>query len=67
VNPGSLLLSGAMMLEHLGWGESARLVVRGLERTIQEGIVTYDFARQMPAAREVRTSEFGRAIVERME
>ena len=66
VNPGSLLLSGVMMLEHLGWDEAAKLVVRGLERTIADKIVTYDFARQMPGAREVRTSEFGRAIVERM-
>jgi isocitrate dehydrogenase len=66
VNPGSLLLSGVMMLEHLGWDEAAGLVVRGLERTIADKIVTYDFARQMPGSREVRTSEFGRAIVERM-
>jgi isocitrate dehydrogenase len=66
VNPGSVLLSGAMMLEHLGWDEAAKLVVRGLERAIADRVVTYDFARQMSGAREVRASEFGRAIVERM-
>jgi isocitrate dehydrogenase len=66
VNPGSLLLSGVMMLEHLGWEEAAALINGGLERTIAEKIVTYDFARLTEGAREVRTSEFAEAIVERL-
>lgn len=64
VNPSSVILSGVMMLEHLGWQEAADLIVRGLERTIAAKTVTYDFARQMTGARELRTSEFGEAIVQ---
>ena len=63
VNPGSLILSGVMMLEHLGWEAAAALVVRGLERAIQSRTVTYDLARQMEGAREVPTSGFAEAIV----
>ncbi|MGC9196201.1 MAG: isocitrate dehydrogenase (NADP(+)) [Syntrophobacteraceae bacterium] len=66
VNPGSLILSGAMMLEHLGWTEAANLIHEALERTIGQGIVTYDLARQMNGAKEVGCSQFGRAIVENM-
>ena len=66
VNPGAVILSGAMLLEHLGWGEAAALIGRGLERVIGEGIVTYDLARQMPGSREVKTSEFAGALMERM-
>jgi isocitrate dehydrogenase len=66
VNPGSLILSGVMLLEHLGWVEAAQLVTQSLERTIAAGIVTYDLARQMDGAREVTCSGFGRAMVERM-
>ena len=66
VNPGSLILSGVMLLEHLGWVEAAQLVTRSLEQTIAAGIVTYDLARQMDGAREVTCSGFGRAMVERM-
>ncbi len=66
VNPGSLILSGVMMLEHLGWTEAAERIRGGLERTIAERIVTYDLARQMDGAKEVRCSEFARAIVELM-
>jgi isocitrate dehydrogenase len=66
VNPGSLILSGVMMLEHLGWGDAAALVQGALGRTIEEKIVTYDLARQMTGAKEVRCSEFARAIVDRM-
>jgi isocitrate dehydrogenase len=66
VNPGSVLLSGVMMLEHLGWEEAAELINRGLERTIAEKIVTYDFARLMEGAQEVKTSAFAEAIVERL-
>jgi isocitrate dehydrogenase len=66
VNPGSLLLSGVMMLEHLGWEEAAEMINRGLERTIAEKIVTYDFARLTEGAHEVKTSAFAEAIVERL-
>ncbi len=66
VNPGSLILSGVMMLEHLGWDEAAKLVVRGLERAIQVKTVTYDLARQMEGATEVSTSGFGDAIIANM-
>lgn len=66
VNPSSLILSAIMMLEHMGWNEAAERVRQGLERTIGEKIVTYDLARQMEGAREVKTSEFAQAMVERM-
>jgi len=63
MNPGSLILSGAMMFEYLGWKEAAQLVREGLIRTIAEKTVTYDLARQMEGATEVRCSEFAEAIV----
>ena len=66
VNPGSLLLSGVMMFEHLGWTEAAADVVQALEATISEKIVTYDFARLMQGATEVKCSEFASAIVDRL-
>ena len=66
VNPGSVILSGEMMLRHLGWNEAAELIVRGLERAIESKVVTYDFARLMEEAREVKCSEFGTAIIENM-
>ena len=66
VNPGSLLLSGVLMLEHLGWQEAADDVVRALEATIGDRIVTYDFARLTEGATEVKTSEFAAAIIERL-
>jgi isocitrate dehydrogenase len=66
VNPGSLILSGVMMLEHIGWMEAAELINRAIERTLLEKIVTYDLARQMEGAREVRCSQFAQAIVERL-
>ena len=64
VNPGSLILSAVMMLEHLGWQEAADLIIGGLERTILQKRVTYDLERLMEGATKVRTSEFGAAIVE---
>lgn len=67
VNPGSVILSGAMMFEHLGWREAADMVVRALEETIARKTVTYDLARGMEGAREVKTSEFGAAVVRNME
>src|SRR3954453_14940342 len=66
VNPGSVLLSGVMMFEHLGWQPAADDVVRALEATIAEKIVTYDFARLMEGAKEVKTSQFAAAIVDRL-
>jgi isocitrate dehydrogenase len=67
VNPGSLILSGVMMLEHLGWKEAAQRIVDGLQRTILAKTVTYDLARLMEGAREVRCSEFADAIIKEME
>lgn len=66
VNPGSVILSGVMMLEHLGWNEAARLIVRVLQATIGNKVVTYDFARLMEGAREVKCSEFANALVANM-
>ncbi|MGB9358117.1 MAG: NADP-dependent isocitrate dehydrogenase [Acidimicrobiia bacterium] len=66
VNPGSVILSGELMLRYMGWGESADLIVTGMEAAIAEKIVTYDFARLMDGATEVKTSEFGTAIIDRM-
>jgi len=66
VNPGSMLLSGVLMFEHLGWQPAADDIVRALEATIADRIVTYDFARQMEGATEVRTSEFAAAIIDRL-
>ena len=66
VNPGSVILSGDLMLRHLGWEKAADLIVKGLEQAIAEKIVTYDFARLMDGATEVNCSEFGSAIIERM-
>jgi len=66
VNPSSLILSGAMMFDFLGWKEVGDLIRNGLESTILDGIVTYDLARQMERAEEVKCSEFGAAIVEHM-
>ncbi|MBW3627231.1 MAG: NADP-dependent isocitrate dehydrogenase [Actinobacteria bacterium] len=66
VNPGSLLLSGVLLFEHLGWDDAAGDIVRALEATIADGIVTYDFARLTEGATEVKTSEFASAIVDRL-
>ena len=66
VNPGSVILSGEMMLRHLGWPEAADLVVRGMDAAISGRRVTYDFARLMQGATEVKTSEFADAIIANM-
>jgi isocitrate dehydrogenase len=66
VNPGSLLLSGVMMFEHLGWHDAAGDIVAAMEATIADNIVTYDFARLMQGATEVKCSEFASAIVDRL-
>jgi isocitrate dehydrogenase len=66
VNPGSVLLSGVLMFEHLGWMDAAADIYRALEQTIADKIVTYDFARLMEGATEVKCSEFASAIVDRL-
>ncbi len=66
VNPGSVLLSGVLMFEHIGWSDSAADIVRALEATIADKVVTYDFARLMDGATEVKCSEFAAAIVDRL-
>jgi isocitrate dehydrogenase len=66
VNPGSLVLSAVMMLEHMGWDEAARAVDRGLEGAVQGKTVTYDLERQMEGAKLLRTSEFAEAIISNM-
>ncbi len=66
VNPGSVVLSGEMMLRHLGWGEAADLVVKGMDGAISARQVTYDFARQMEGAHEVKTSEFADRMISGM-
>jgi isocitrate dehydrogenase len=67
VNPGSLMFSGVMMLEFMGWWEAAELVNQGYVKTLEQKIVTYDFARQMAGATEVKTSEFATAIIRNMD
>lgn len=63
VNPGSLLFSGCMMLDYIGWREASRLIHHAFEKTVSQKVVTYDFARQMDGATEVKTSEFADAII----
>jgi len=67
VNPGSVILSGVMMLEHMGWLEAADLIYKGMDRTIQNKTVTYDFARLMEGATQVKCSEFGDLIIKNMD
>jgi isocitrate dehydrogenase len=67
VNPGSVILSGEMMLRYMGWTEAADRMISGLEKTIQQKVVTYDFARLMEGAQEVKCSEFATAIIKNME
>ena len=66
VNPSSVILSGEMMLRHMGWSEAADLVISSTEKTISQKIVTYDFARLMEGAKEVKCSEFGKALISNM-
>jgi isocitrate dehydrogenase len=67
INPGSVILSGVMMFRFLGWNEAADLIERGMERTIEQKKVTYDFERLMEGATKVKTSEFGNYIIENMD
>jgi isocitrate dehydrogenase len=66
VNPSSVILSGEMMLRHLGWTEAAELIVQAMEKTLGQKIVTYDFARLMEGATEVKCSQFGQALISNM-
>ena len=66
VNPSSLILSGAMLLDYIGWQEAAEKIRTGLQETVKAGVVTYDLARQIDGAREGRCSEFAAEIVKRM-
>ena len=66
VNPSSVILSGTLMLEHMGWNEAAELIIHGIEKTIQQKRVTYDLHRQMEGATKLKCSEYGAAIVENM-
>jgi isocitrate dehydrogenase len=67
VNPGSVILSGEMMLRYMGWGEAADLIVKGMEGAVAAKTVTYDFARLMDGATEVKCSEFGDAVINWMD
>ncbi|MCM3611462.1 NADP-dependent isocitrate dehydrogenase [Planococcus sp. MERTA32b] len=66
VNPSSVILSGVLMLEHLGWGEAAKLITNSMEKTIASKVVTYDFARLMDGATEVKTSAFADELIKNM-
>lgn len=66
VNPSSVILSGVMMLEYMGWMEAAEMIVRGIEKSIESKHVTYDFARLMDGATEIKCSEFGDEIIKNM-
>ncbi|MDO8346606.1 MAG: NADP-dependent isocitrate dehydrogenase [Rugosibacter sp.] len=66
VNPGSLILSAEMMLRYMGWTEAADLIIQSMEAAIGDKVVTYDFARLMEGAKEVKCSEFGQAMIDRM-
>jgi isocitrate dehydrogenase len=66
VNPSSVILSGVLMLEHLGWKEAADLITNAMEKTIESKVVTYDFARLMEGAKEVKCSEFGDELIKNM-
>jgi isocitrate dehydrogenase len=66
VNPGSVILSGEMMLRYLGWNEAADLIVRSLEATITSKRVTYDLARMIPGSTELKCSEFASEMIKHM-
>ncbi|MBA4537101.1 NADP-dependent isocitrate dehydrogenase [Bacillus aquiflavi] len=67
VNPSSVILSGVLMLQHLGWDEAAQLIFKSMEKTIASKVVTYDFARLMDGAKEVKCSEFGDELIKNMD
>ena len=67
VNPSSVILSGEMMLRYMGWTEAADLIIRAMDKSIGEKVVTYDFARLMDGATEVKCSEFGDVLIRNMD
>lgn len=67
INPGSVILSGNMMFEYLGWNEVVNIIAKAFEKTLEQKIVTYDFARLLPGSKEVKCSEFAQAVVANME
>ncbi len=67
INPSSVMLSGAMMLEFMGWKEAGRLIEDGIARTVRQKRVTYDLERMMPGAKKLKTSEYASAIIENMQ
>jgi isocitrate dehydrogenase len=67
VNPSSVILSGVMMFDHIGWSEVSKSITNAMTETIKSKIVTYDFARLMEGANEVKCSEFGAALIERLD
>jgi isocitrate dehydrogenase len=67
VNPSSIILSGCLMLDHLGWTEASQMITKSMEKTIASKVVTYDFARLMEGAKEVKCSEFGDELIKNME
>ncbi|MDR7000884.1 NADP-dependent isocitrate dehydrogenase [Neobacillus niacini] len=67
VNPSSVILSGVLLLEHLGWNEAANMITKSMEKSIDSKVVTYDFARLMDGATEVKTSEFADELIKNME
>jgi len=66
INPGSLILSGVMMFDHLGWSEAAQRITKAVEKTVASKVVTYDIARQMEGTKKVKCSEFANAIIENL-
>jgi len=66
INPSSLILSGAMMFDYLGWDEAAGAITKAIEKTISQKVVTYDLARQMKKAQKVKCSEFASALIENL-
>jgi isocitrate dehydrogenase len=67
INPGSVILSGAMLFDHLGWSDVAKKITQAMEKTIASKVVTYDLARQMEGARKVKCSEFATTIIENLD
>ena len=66
INPSSVILSGVMMLEHMGWQEAGDLIIEGIVKTIAQKRVTYDLERQMEGATKLKSSEYASAIIENM-
>jgi isocitrate dehydrogenase len=66
INPGSIILSGALMFDYIGWSEVSERIKKAMEKTISQKIVTYDLARQMEGAKQVKCSEYASALIENL-